>query len=114
MAEETTKQPEAAPEAKPTEAKPVEVRQMEIERERAATIRAIAPPECKALAEECVLKGLSVEESRKRMLETLAKETLPVGTGEPKAPVTRQAAPAPQKPDLKTMSADEFKCALLG
>ena len=112
MAEEKTKPVEAAPENK---GEAVVAREPEnaLMVDRAAAIRAIAPAAQKDLAERCILEGLSVEDSRKRMLATLGEATKPVGSTEPE--VTAQGAPAKtQTRKLADMSAEEFKRELIG
>lgn len=57
-------------------------------------IRSMAPADMKDVAEQCVLEGLDVEASRKRMLEERAKRAAPIGTPEPAPAPSQRAAGA--------------------
>lgn len=67
-----------------------------------AEIRGFTPEGLKAEAEACILEGLGVEDTRKRLLEARTKKNQPVGTPEP--------APAPTPTPAKPKSdADEIR-----
>jgi len=77
---------------------------------RAAEIRAIAPRGMEAIADQCVLEGLSIPDARKRMLEESAKRQTPAGTPEPLPPTTDKA----NKETIKDVSDDVLIRSLCG
>ena len=79
---------------------------------RAEHIRALAPQQFQALADELILQGATVEQAREKFLEALKSQNPPAGTMEPEQPTTDPATAAEQA--LNTMSADVFVSAICG
>lgn len=70
-----------------------------------AQIRAFTPADLKGVADDCILAGLGVAETRAKLLEARAKRSAPVGTPDP---------PAPQAPttEKKKNEGDEIRALI--
>ncbi len=70
---------------------PAEI-ELRSERARKESILALAPAGLENVAQRCILEGLSLADSRKRMLDAFAQQNAPAGTPAP-APIDFQDAP---------------------
>lgn len=87
-----------------------ETRALRVERERAETIRAIAPKDLSDLAEDLILESISLDDARKRFQEARAKRTPAVGTPEPKGPEAKSKT----RGKIESVSERDLTAAILG
>ena len=91
--------PAPLPEVKSTD-ELVEERALRAIKAVKASILEITPKGLEALAENCISRGLSLDDARKEFLAEVAKRQIPVGTPEP-------AAPAKKEPDAKAAPSND-------